>query len=248
MTATTTDKEVAPQDALGAAEARYRSTQGAADVAHAAASRQALDEAEAAAAQAIAAAITGDGDRATVDAARARVEQLRNDHEWAQVELQAAETAMARAYDDVVRARRGVVAEEIVKAHQIHNNPKTGLTSFSHSCPPCCLSSPRWSPSGTSYTVASARNSTTCRTKRGRIFPPANPSQRRTRVLRRTSWLRFPAAPSLTPSQPASHRPRPKPKREPAHCARRGVKTGRRGSPPGQRGDQGRCAPEVLNS
>ena len=29
-----------------------------------------------------------------------------------QVELQAAETAMSRAYDDMVRARRGVVAEE----------------------------------------------------------------------------------------------------------------------------------------
>ena len=91
MTNTTTDK-VSPQDALAAAENVYKSTQAAADAALAAASRQALDDAEAAAAQAIADAVTGEGDRATADAARERVEKLRRDHEWAQVELQAAET------------------------------------------------------------------------------------------------------------------------------------------------------------
>ena len=124
MTNTTTDK-VSPQDALAAAENVYKSTQAAADAALAAASRQALDDAEAAAVQAIADAVTGEGDRATADAARARVEKLRRDHEWAQVELQAAETAMSRAYDDMVRARRGVVAEEIVAAHKVHNDPRT---------------------------------------------------------------------------------------------------------------------------
>src|SRR6185312_15117118 len=90
MTTTTTDKEVSPQDVLDAAEATYRSTQDAVARAHGAASRQALDDAETAAAQAISAAITGEGDRATVDAARERVEKLRRDHEWAAVELQAA--------------------------------------------------------------------------------------------------------------------------------------------------------------
>ena len=113
MTNTTPDK-VSPQDALAAAENVYNSTQAAADAALAAASRRELDDAEAAAVQAIADAVTGEGDRATADAARARVEQLRRDHEWAQVELQAAETAMGRAYEDIVRARRGVIAEEIV--------------------------------------------------------------------------------------------------------------------------------------
>ena len=129
MTSTTTDK-VSPQDALAEAQATYRSTQDAVDAARAAASRQAVDDAEAAAAQAIAAAITGEGDRATADAARERVEKLRRDHEWAQVELQAAETAMSRAYDDTVRARRGVVAEEIVAAHRIHNDKSTRLNKL----------------------------------------------------------------------------------------------------------------------
>ena len=134
MTNTTTDK-VSPQDTLAAAENVYKSTQAAADAALAAASRRELDDAEAAAVQAIADAVTGEGDRATADAARARVEQLRRDHEWAQVELQAAETAMSRAYDDMVRARRGVVAEEIVKAHQIHNSPRTRVNQLLEQLP-----------------------------------------------------------------------------------------------------------------
>jgi len=123
MTSTTTDK-VSPQDALAAAQATYRSTQDAVDAARAAASRQAVDDAEATAAQAIAAAITGEGDRATVDAARERVEKLRRDHEWAAVELAAAERATGHAYDDVVRARRGVIAQEYLAAHKVHNDPK----------------------------------------------------------------------------------------------------------------------------
>jgi hypothetical protein len=135
MTTTAPDKEVSPQDALAAAEARYRSTQAAADVAHAAASRQALDDAETAAAQAIAAAMTGEGDRATADAARERVEKLRRDHEWAQVELQAAETAMSRAYDDIVSARRGVIAEEYLAAHKVHNDPKARLNQLLEQIP-----------------------------------------------------------------------------------------------------------------
>jgi len=129
MTNTTTDK-VSPQDTLAAAENVYKSTQGAADAALAAASRRKLDDAEAAAVQAIADAVTGEGDRATADAARARVEQLRRDHEWAQVELQAAEAATSRAYDQIVRARRGVVAEEIVAAHRIHNDKSTRLNKL----------------------------------------------------------------------------------------------------------------------
>jgi len=123
MTTTTTDKEVSPQDVLDAAEATYRSTQDAVARAHGAASRQALDDAETAAAQAISAAITGEGDRTSVDAARERVEKLRRDHEWAAVELQAAERATGRAYDDVVRARRGVIAEEYIEAHRQHSDP-----------------------------------------------------------------------------------------------------------------------------
>jgi hypothetical protein len=130
MTSTTT-----AQDALSAAEARYRSTQAAADAAHAAASRQALDAAEAGAVQAIADAVSGTGDRATADAARERVEQLRRDHEWAQVELQAAERAMGRAYNDIVRARRGVIAEEIVAAHRIHNDKSTRLNQLLEQLP-----------------------------------------------------------------------------------------------------------------
>jgi hypothetical protein len=129
MTNTTTDK-VSPQDTLAAAENVYKSTQAAADAALAAASRRELDDAEAAAVQAIADAVTGEGDRATADAARARVEQLRRDHEWAQVELQAAEAATSRAYDQIVRARRGVVAEEIVAAHRIHNDKSTRLNKL----------------------------------------------------------------------------------------------------------------------
>src|SRR5258705_13727210 len=130
MASSTTDKEVSPRDALAAAEATYRSTQDAIDRARAAASRQELDAAEAAAAQAIAAAVTGEGDRATVDAARERVEKLRRDHQWSQIELQAAETAMSRAADAAAHAHRGVVAEEIVEAHQIHNNPKTRVNKL----------------------------------------------------------------------------------------------------------------------
>ena len=120
-----TTTEPTPQEALAAAEATYKSAQDAYDVAHAKASRQALDAAETAAAQAIADAVTGTGDRATVDAARERVEKLRRDHEWAAVELAAAERATGRAYDDVVRARRGVIAEEYLAAHKVHNDPKT---------------------------------------------------------------------------------------------------------------------------
>ena len=123
MTTTAPDKEVSPQDALAAAEATYKSAQDAYGVAYATSSRQALDDAESYAAKAIAAAMTGDGDRATVDAARERVEKLRRDHEWAAVELQAAERATGSAYDDVVRARRGVIAEEYIEAHRQHSDP-----------------------------------------------------------------------------------------------------------------------------
>jgi hypothetical protein len=120
-----TDKEGSPRDALDAAEAAYRSTQDAVDAARAAASRQELDAAEAAAAKAIADAVTGEGDRATATAARERVEQLRRDHEWSQVELQAAEVAMSRAADAAARANRAVIAQEYLAAHAVHNNPKT---------------------------------------------------------------------------------------------------------------------------
>ena len=130
MTTTTTGKEVSPQDALAAAEAAYKSAQDAYGVAYATSSRQALDAAETAAAQAIADAVTGTGDRATADAARERVEKLRRDHEWAQVELQAAEQAMSRAYDQIVRARRGVIAEEIKAAHAAHNDKSTRVNQL----------------------------------------------------------------------------------------------------------------------
>jgi len=132
---TTTDNKVSAAQALSAAEARYRSTQAAADAAHAAASRQALDAAEHAAVQAIADAVSGTGDRATADAARERVEQFRRDHDWAQVELQAAERATGLAYDDVVTARRGVIAEEYLAAHAEHNNPKTRVNKLQAELP-----------------------------------------------------------------------------------------------------------------
>jgi len=135
MTSTTTDNKVSAQDALAAAEARYRSAQAAADAAHAVASRQALDDAETAAARAIADAVTGTGDRATADAARELVEKLRRDHEWAAVELAAAERATGRAYDDMVRARRGVIAEEYLAAHKVHNDPKARLNQLLEQIP-----------------------------------------------------------------------------------------------------------------
>ena len=138
---TTTDNKVSAAQALSAAEARYRSTQAAADAAHAAASRQALDDAETAAVQAIADAVSGTGDRATADAARARVEQLRRDHEWAQVELQAAERATGLAYDDVVRARRGVTAEEYLAAHAAHNDKSTRVNQLLEQLPALLKSS-----------------------------------------------------------------------------------------------------------
>ena len=119
-----TTTEPTAQEALAAAEAAYRSTQDAYDVAYAKSSRQALDDAEAAAAQAIADAVTGTGDRATADAARERVEKLRRDHEWAGVELQAAEQAMSRAYDNMARSHRGVIAQEYLAAHKTHNDAK----------------------------------------------------------------------------------------------------------------------------
>jgi hypothetical protein len=122
VTETTTNKEISTQGALAAAEARYRSTQAAVDAARAAATRQELDGAEVAAAAAIAAAATGEGDRAAANAARERVEQLRRDYEWAQVELGAAEQAMSRAADDAARAHRGVVAQEYLVAHAEHNS------------------------------------------------------------------------------------------------------------------------------
>jgi hypothetical protein len=120
-----TTTEPTAQEALAAAEATYRSTQDAYDAAYATSSRQALDAAETAAAQAIADAISGTGDRATADAARERVEKLRRDHEWSAVELAAAEQAMGRAYDEMVRARRGVVAQDYLAAHAAHNNAKS---------------------------------------------------------------------------------------------------------------------------
>jgi hypothetical protein len=125
MTTTTATKEPTAEDALAAAEAAYRAAQDAVDEARAKASRQTLTDAETAAVEAIAAAISGDGDRATADAARVRVEKLRRDFEWTAVELQAAETAMSRAADDAARAHRGVVAEEYTAAHKTHNDPKT---------------------------------------------------------------------------------------------------------------------------
>ena len=129
MTATTTDK-VSAQEALAAAESAYKSAQDAYGVAYATSSRQALDAAETAAAQAIADAISGTGDRATADAARERVEKLRRDHEWSAVELAAAERATGRAYDDVVRARRGVVAEQYIAAHAAHNDKSTRVNQI----------------------------------------------------------------------------------------------------------------------
>ena len=60
---------------------------------------------------------TGEGDRATAVAARKRVETLRDDFEWAAVELAAAEAAMSTAYDGMARAHRGVVAQEYLAAH-----------------------------------------------------------------------------------------------------------------------------------
>ena len=63
----------------------------------AATSRQPLTDAETEAAEAIAGAISGDGDRATVDAGRERVEKLRSDLEYSDVELQAAEQVMPAA-------------------------------------------------------------------------------------------------------------------------------------------------------
>jgi len=132
---TTTDNKVSAAQALSAAEARYRSTQAAADAAHAAASRQALDAAEHAAVQAIADAVSGTGDRATADAARERVEKLRRDHEWAQIELQAAERATGLAYDDVVRARRGVTAQEYLAAHAAHNDKSTRVNKLQAELP-----------------------------------------------------------------------------------------------------------------
>jgi hypothetical protein len=124
MTNTTTGNKVSAQDALAAAEAAYRSTQHAVESARAAASRQALDAAETAAAEAIAAAVLGEGDRATADAARENVEKMRRDFEWAEVELQAAELAMSRAADDAARAQRAVTAQEWLAAHNEHNNPR----------------------------------------------------------------------------------------------------------------------------
>ena len=132
MTSTT---ELTVQEALAAAEAAYKSAQDAYGVAYATSSRQALDAAETAAAQAIADAVTGTGDRATADAARERVEKLRKDHEWAAVELAAAERALGRAYDDIVRARRGVIAEEYLAAHKVHNDPKARLNQLLEQIP-----------------------------------------------------------------------------------------------------------------
>ena len=126
----TTDNKVSAEEALASVENVYKSTKAAADAALAAASRRELDDAEAAAVQAIADAVTGEGDRATADAARERVEKLRRDHEWAQVELQAAETATCRAYDDMVRARRGVIAEEYLEAHKTHNDKATKVNKL----------------------------------------------------------------------------------------------------------------------
>jgi hypothetical protein len=130
-----TTTEPTAQDALAAANAAYTTTQNAVDVARAAASRKALDDAENAAAQAIADAVSGIGDRATADAARERVEKLRRDFEWSQVELQAAEQAMGRAADDAARARRRVVAEEYVAAHAVHNDRKTRLNQLLEQLP-----------------------------------------------------------------------------------------------------------------
>jgi hypothetical protein len=123
--ATKAEAKPSAQEALAAAGATYKATQDAVDTARAAASRQALDDAEHAAARAIAAAVSGEGDRATANAARERVEQLRRDLEWAGVELQAAEQAMSRAADDAARANRAVIAQEYLAAHKTHNDPST---------------------------------------------------------------------------------------------------------------------------
>lgn len=128
MTTTTetgaTKAEATPsaQEALAAAEAAYKAAQDAVDAARAATSRQPLTDAETEAAEAIAGAISGDGDRATVDAGRERVEKLRSDLEYSDVELQAAEQVMSRAADDAARAHRRVTAEEYLAAHKAHND------------------------------------------------------------------------------------------------------------------------------
>jgi hypothetical protein len=135
MTTTATPDKVSPQAMLAAAEATYRSTQDAYDAARIAASRQELDAAETAATRAIAAAVTGEGDRATADAARERVEKLRRDHEWAGVELAAAEQAMSRAADNAARAQRGVVAQEYLAAHAAHNDKSTRVNKLQAELP-----------------------------------------------------------------------------------------------------------------
>jgi hypothetical protein len=135
MATTTATKELTAQEGLAAAEVTYRATQDAVDKARAAASRQALTDAETAAAEAIAAAVSGEGDRATAYAARERVEKLRRDFEWAQVELQAAEQAMSRAAEDAARANRAVVAQEYLSAHKTHNDPKTRINQLLEQLP-----------------------------------------------------------------------------------------------------------------
>ena len=60
-----------------------------------------------------------------LDQARAAVEKARRDREWSVLQHAAAEVAYYRASDAEVEARRGVTAEEYIKAHKEFNNPES---------------------------------------------------------------------------------------------------------------------------
>lgn len=62
-------------------------------------------------------------DQGALDQARARVEKTRRDREWAVLQHAAAEANYFKASDAEVEARRGVTAEEYVKAHAAFNAP-----------------------------------------------------------------------------------------------------------------------------
>jgi hypothetical protein len=134
MTDTPTAAEPTAQEALSTAERAYQAARDAVDAARdgIVQSRQALEAAEAEAAETMAAAIAGDGtaNRAAVDKARTRVEKLRGDVEWADVQKQAAELALARTQDDAARAHRGVTREQYLAEHARWNAPDEHETTL----------------------------------------------------------------------------------------------------------------------
>ena len=88
---------------------------------------------------------------------------------------------MSRAYDDMVRARRGVIAEEIVEAHKMHNGPRTRVNQLLEQLPALLAELiPLIAERDAVHRRLGQELPALAVRRAAQSFPPANPSQRRT--------------------------------------------------------------------